>query len=150
VTDGIREHTERLKDCILNVIVGEKLGRGQFRTVYALDDDRVLKVETANGAFCNVHEHAIWEEVKDHPELKHWFAPCLGIDEYGAALVMRRTTPMTDRQWKALKQVPDVMCDLKRENWGMLDGKPVAHDYGNHLFFAKATRKVKLKDRGDD
>ena len=142
---GIREHGERLKDCVLDLVVGEPIAEGTFRDVYALDDKRVLKVEARGKAFCNTHEWTIWN---DSPkEWEKWFAPCLAIDDFSIALVQRRTRPLTDKQWDALTEVPDFMADLKRENWGWLDGRPVCHDYGNHRFFANGFKRGKMTRR---
>ena len=130
----IRDYSPRLKDCILHLVVGERLGGGSFRNVYALDDKRVLKVEPSGSTFCNHQEWMIWQEVVGG-KWEKWFAPCLDIDTLSGTLIQRRTTPLTDRQWNRLKEVPNFMADIKRANWGMLDGRIVCHDYGNHKFY---------------
>jgi hypothetical protein len=139
----VRSHCERVKDCALNALVGAEIGEGAYRTVYALDDERVLKLELRGESFSNAHEWTLWSDVKDTKWAK-WFAPCLKIDEYGAALVMRRTAPLTDDQWASLRRVPNFMADMKRENWGWLDGRPVCHDYGNHALFANGFKAGRM------
>jgi hypothetical protein len=145
---SVFDHSTRLKDCILGALVGDEIGKGAFRTVYPVTDELVLKVETSSRSFCNEHEWSIWQEVEGGMWAK-WLAPCVSIDEFGAALTMRRTTPMTDRQWAALKQVPNFLCDLKQANWGMLNGKPVCHDYGNHRFLRNGISAARLVKRRD-
>lgn len=142
-----RIHAERLKDCALQVLLGEPIGRGTFRTVYAVDKDRVLKLETSGFSFSNAHEWTLWNDAQDTKWAK-WLAPCLDIDEYGAALVMARTQPLTDEQWEGLQRVPSFMADVKRDNWGWHDGRAVCHDYGNHGMFShgfKVGRIVRKK-----
>lgn len=146
MSDDIREYGPRVKDCVLDALVGDFLGRGTYRTVYAIGDDRVLKIEDRSRSFCNIDEWTIWREVEG-TKWEKWFAPCHHIDSFGTALIQKRTKPLTDRQWKSLKQVPDFMADIKRDNWGWLDGRPVCHDYGNHMFFAKGFTRAKMKDR---
>lgn len=149
MSDDVREHGPRIKDCILDALVGDFLGRGHFRAVYALDDSRVLKVEDRARSFCNIDEWTIWQEAQG-TGWEQWFAPCLHIDRFGSALIQARTKPLTDRQWKALKEVPSFMADVKRENWGWHQGRPVCHDYGNHLFFHRGFSRVKMKPRDRD
>jgi hypothetical protein len=111
------------------------LGRGAYRTVFALDGERVLKVENDGLTFSNQHEWTLWQDVSGTKWAK-WFAPCLSIDAFGAALIQTRTKPLSDEQWASLRRIPDFMADAKRENWGWLNGRPVCHDYGNHALFA--------------
>jgi hypothetical protein len=144
----IINHNERIKDCALNAICGELLGRGQYRCVYALDDKRVLKVEDRGDAFCNPHEWAIWCDCPE--QWQKWFAPCLSIDDFGIALIQRRTKPLTEKQWASLTEIPDFMADIKRENWGWLDGRPVCHDYGNHAFLSNSFRRGRMVKRPTD
>ena len=148
MAEAILSTHARIKDCVLDALVGEKLGSGSFRDVYALDAKRVLKVEARDWAFCNAHEWTIWCDCP--PEWQKWFAPCLTIDDLGAALIQRRTKPLTKKQWAALTEIPDFMADIKRENWGWMDGRPVCHDYGNHRFMANSFRRGRLVKRPTD
>lgn len=137
---------ERVKDCILQAVIGKFLGEGCYRKVYALDDARVLKVEEQGRSFSNVHEWTIWNDVQG-TKWERWFAPCLDMDAFGTALIQARTTPLTDRQWCAFKQIPDFLSDLKPDNFGMLKGRVVCHDYGNHGCFRRAFTKGRLVER---
>jgi hypothetical protein len=143
VTDP-RDFGPRVKDCILQAVIGKELGRGCYRVVYALDDARVVKVEVDGLSFSNQHEWTIWQDVQSAAKWAKWFAPCLEIDAFGTALIQARTVPMTDEQWASLKRVPNFMADLKRDNWGMLGGRPVCHDYGNHQFFSRGISKARM------
>lgn len=128
-------HTQRYGAIIINdalgLLFGRRLARGTFRDVYehATDPTCVVKVEARKTEFCNQAEWAIWTESQGH-EWRLWLAPCVSISAFGTALVQRRTTPLPPDKRPAL--VPNFLADLKLENWGMLDGRPVVHDYGNH------------------
>lgn len=138
-----RDYSPRLKDCILAAVLGEQLGRGCFRTVFALDEERVAKVEADGDSFSNAHEWAVWREVEG-TKWEKWFAPCFSIDAFGVVLIQARTTPVSPAQWKRLKEVPNFMADLKAENFGMLNGRIVCHDYGNHAFFRRGLKRAAM------
>lgn len=135
--DHVVRHVEILgadqatKDSVLCVLVGEKIGAGVFRDVYAIpgQPDVVLKVEDRGAQFCNIMEWTLWDQLQDR-EAGKWLAPCIHLSGLGGkALIMKRTTPITAKAWKALR-IPAWMGDVKRENWGLIKGKPVCHDYG--------------------
>lgn len=138
-----RDHGARIKDCILHAVIGKQLGRGCYRTVYALDEHRVLKVEADGNQFSNAHEWAIWQDVQG-TKWERWFAPCIEIDSFGIALIQARTKPLTEAQWNRVKELPDFFADLKSENFGTLKGRMVCHDYGNHKFLSNGLRRAKL------
>lgn len=51
----------------------QPLGRGSIRTVYAYDENKVLKVQK----FCNKSnevEYSLWQEVKDTDDAKYFYA----------------------------------------------------------------------------
>lgn len=125
---------------------GEELGRGAFRVVYEnrMDPTTVFKVEITNAkSFSNAHEWTIWEEVQDHPELSKWFAPCIEISHSGSVLLQARTQPLT----RLPNKIPNVLADIKMQNWGRYKGRPVMHDYGNHAFFSRAVKGMRLVNR---
>lgn len=121
---------------IAGELVGDRIAIGQYRDVYehATDSGLVVKLEDQQRCFCNVYEHQVWEHVRG-TDLAKWFAPVIRISAAGTVLTMRRTTPI--RREELPSQVPVFFTDLKLENWGLLDGQPVCHDYGNHLLLEK-------------
>jgi hypothetical protein len=133
------------KDAALAVLVCEKLGAGVFRDVYALRgrDDVVLKVEDRGGEFCNVMEWKLWTDAQGTPAEK-WLAPCLDLSGVGGrALVMKRTKPMSQRAWDKL-EIPSFFNDVKIDNWGLYEGRPVCHDYSHTRVFLRGMRVGKL------
>lgn len=128
------------------LLLGEKLGEGTFRTVYAcpLDPKVVIKIETrASGRFCNVDEWNLWNAIEDRPEIARWFAPVRSISACGSVLVMERTQPIG----RMPREVPNFMTDLKAANMGRLRGRPVFHDYANTILDNLALRRFKLVSR---
>lgn len=131
-------HTQRYGATIINdtlgLLLGRRLARGTYRDVYecAIDTALVVKIEARKVEFCNQTEWAIWLN-SFKTQWRQWLAPCISISCFGVALVMRKTLPMHESQRPAL--VPNFLEDLKLENWGMFDGRPVVHDYGNHRIF---------------
>ncbi|SER26636.1 hypothetical protein SAMN05216548_11430 [Faunimonas pinastri] len=128
-----------------NLFVGEKLGHGWHREVYAhaLDPSLVIKLETKDSKqFCNIHEWAIWDEFKDDPELSKWFAPCVAISANGSVLVQKRTGPIAKRP----ARIPSLLADTHINNWGTYKRRAVMHDYGNHNLFDVARKKWKMVD----
>jgi hypothetical protein len=127
-----------------DLFVGEQLGRGSYREVYACrtDLDLVIKIENHdNKAFCNIHEWAIWEEVRHLPKIARWFAPCIAISANGSVMLQRRTQPIVTMP----SRLPNWFADIKPANLGLLDGRVVAHDYGNHHVFDIALKNFKLQ-----
>lgn len=120
---------------------GRLIGSGISRHVYpyGLDPTRlVIKFEQEEN-HQNVTEWQIWNRV-EHTDLAKWFAPVEAISPCGRILIQRRTMPcQTDR--KLPDRVPAFFSDIKIDNWGMLKGKPVCHDYGFHLMLEKGMTK---------
>lgn len=148
---NIFDHIVPLKNCALELFVDpEPLGEGASRKVYALrrDPDLVLKIEDAGRTFNNQTEWMIWQEVKDWP-IADWFAPCVAIDSWGSALLQRRTEPFEcERDFReALRKtrggyLPTLFSDTHHENFGMLDGRVVCHDYGYHKLFYQGAQAM--------
>ena len=132
---------------IWSLLLGKKLGKGAARTVYeyAPDPRYVVKVESDRGSFQNVAELKVWQAVQG-TEFERWFAPVQQISGGGIFLLMRRTEPARAAEYP--ERLPAFFTDLKRPNFGMLDGKFVAHDYGTFPIvmlsraLTKATRKA--------
>lgn len=120
----------------LSFCMGALLGESN-RKVYAWlpDPTLVLKVEhhgnTSITGFQNVNEWRVWQHVEHVTAINMCFAPCVFISKCGQYLLQKRTFPMSKAQ--APLWVPKFMTDVKMSNFGLLDDKPVAHDYGLHL-----------------
>lgn len=128
------------------MFIGEKIGTGASRTVYeyGINGDLVLKVEHETFSFHNIKEYDTWNEVKDSRHAK-WFAPCKFISPRGQFLIQSRTIPVTGN-WKLPKSIPFIIDDVHSDNWGVLDGKIVCHDYGHQWDTKKYSMKLKKAD----
>ena len=129
---------------LFDMVCGDRIGDGVGRQVYIYDPDPewVLKFETPACSFQNVKEWDVWCAV-EHTKLAKWFAPVRRISSNGSIIMQRRTSPMRPDEYPT--KVPWFFTDMKRENWGQIDGQPVCHDYGLHLMLEKgmANRLVK-------
>jgi hypothetical protein len=131
-----------------DLVAGRRLGSGIGREVWTctLDPTVVIKFETGGGSFQNVVEWEAWQSLRWNEDSSKWLAPCVNISSCGAVLLQKRTEPM--RQAELPARVPAWACDLKLENWGMLDGRPVMHDYGlaSVIMGRGATKHMKKAD----
>ena len=131
---------------LFSLVVGAKLGQGAFREVYASKTNPkvVLKFETDDGNFDNILEHEVWNRVKD-TEFAKWFAPVHHISDCGVILVQERTQPLAMSELPA--RIPAFFTDLKRQNWGRLNGRIVCHDYGRNLLMENGmTKRMRKAD----
>ena len=133
---------------LFNLMAGKKLGGGVSRVVYdaMLNDKYVLKFEYGS-TFQNIMEWEIWSAVEKDDSVgsaKHWLAPCQSISANGLILVQRKTIPMRPEEMP--EKIPRWMCDPKLGNWGLLDGKPVLHDYGYTHFLGTHTLSATKKN----
>lgn len=122
---------------------GELIGEGVARKVYAfaLDPLYVVKIETANRDWQNIHEWDLWNAAGR--KTAKWLAPCHSISDGGTVLLQRRAEPIpADR---LPKLVPSFLADLAQRNWGLVDGRPVAIDYGRHHAFASINQAILIK-----
>ena len=105
--------------------MGETLGDGKFRTVFAHASDPrlVVKVEKAKGA--NAAEWAVWQAIKG-TEYEPHFAP---LHDFGEGWVTQsRTEPV---EGDAPDQIPTICSpDAERRNFGVLGGRIVCIDMG--------------------
>lgn len=124
-------------------MIGEKLGAGCHRDVHVFlpDTTKVIKIDRSGNYFANVSEWSLWSEVCETKAAK-WFAPIFGISRGGLFLVQARTTPCD----KLPKKLPSFFADIKRANFGRLDGRLVAHDYANHSVYARGLSDWSLVD----
>ena len=115
-----------------HLFLGDIIGAGEFRIVYhhAHRKDLVVKAEPNAHSFQNIAEWEFWMDNKDDKKVARWLAPCLYISPCGIFMVQNKTTTPELSQYP--KVVPEFLTDLKRRNFGMLNKKLVAHDYGLH------------------
>lgn len=127
------------------VLCDDEIGRGISRVTYSskLLPDYVIKVEENSKWFQNVMEWEVWDRVRFTPYAR-WFAPCVEISPCGGVLIMKRTEPAQKSKYP--DKMPAFFTDFKRENYGLLNGKIVCHDYGCNLLMengmTKRMRKV--------
>lgn len=144
-----------LKDDAMTLICGRLLGSGASRQTYEYapnPKDTVIKVESTAGWHQNTMEWHVWHKVKEcsdkkGSELRNWFAPVIRMSDLGVWLLMERTVPVTLRELKKeVKQVPDIITDLKVGNFGRLpDGRIVCHDYGTCLAIEHGLYNYRLR-----
>lgn len=134
---------------LFRFMCGELLGHGASRDVYVFEPDPryVLKIETGAQSFSNVREWDIWHDAQHMgDEVSKWLAPCKSISPSGVVLMQRRTKPATTYPDK----LPAWMTDTKRQNFGMIGRRFVAHDYGNHLICNSGmTKRLRKADWWD-
>lgn len=130
----------------LRMVLGDLLGEGRDRAVYAcrFDPSLVVKVDhrVADGSTerQNEAEWRLWQVVEEGAtepsggrdkfrRIRRWLAPCVGLSDAGTFLVQRRTEPLP-ADYRLPRKMPRFLYDLKRSNFGLLDGRLVCHDYG--------------------
>lgn len=118
---------------LVGMMLGKKLGEGQFREVYelAIDPSKVIKLECGAGDFQNAMEWELWDEVR-WTQHARWFAPCHAISACGSVLLMERTTPLVKPPPKTTR-IPAYLADTKLENFGRIGNRIVCHDYARNL-----------------
>lgn len=131
---------------LLHLFTGRQIGFGCFRDVYecAIDPERlVIKFEFKDISFSNVIEWDTWQALR-YSDYSKWFAPCKFISPCGRILIQERTEKVSTKELPRF--LPVFFTDTKKDNFGMLDGRIVCHDYGfNRLIeegLAKKVRKV--------
>jgi hypothetical protein len=114
------------------LVLGDKLGNGISRDVFVfkVNEEFVVKVEHEDsGLFQNVTEWALWDALQYDKELSQLFAPCHQISDCGRFLLQKRVKQPLAHE-KLPKKLPCFFTDTKVENFGMLNGRVVACDYG--------------------
>lgn len=148
----IYEYIGPLKNSVMSMFVGDKIGSGSSRDVYNVlhDQSLVMKVETSARTFHNQTEYLIWQEVRDWP-ISDWFAPCVAIDSYGNVLFQKKTKGFdSERDFRAAITrtrggvIPKVFDDIHYANFGLLNGAVTCHDYGYHGFFEQVARDMSI------
>lgn len=113
-------------------MLGAKRWIGEHREVYEcfLNPKWVVKIEYGEASFANAMEWKMWQNFKG-TKWGGWFAPVRHISACGQVLIMDKCEPLEERPHK----VPAFFSDMKRQNWGQLNGKAVCLDYGNTSIF---------------
>lgn len=119
-----------------NTLCGEKLGDGIHREVYVCRTatDLVVKVEKYLDyrSFANVTENTLWRDWEHAPKVAKWLAPCQYLSPDGRILLQRRAKPVRDDD-QLPDKIPAFLTDVKRENFGWIDGQLVCIDYAYHI-----------------
>lgn len=133
--------SNRVLNELLHFVAGEALGADMTREVYAhpQNPDWVIKIENKVATFQNVKEWEFWKEYNRHATIAKWLAPCHFISESGSFLIQSRTRPLVAKELP--KRLPTFLTDHKPENFGMLNGRVVCHDYG--FTFLSAETKLR-------
>lgn len=122
--------TDHFEDCF-NMLCGKLLGEGIHRKVFAckIRPDLVVKVETDDSrGFANVFEQQFWDCYQYCDDVKKWLAPCEFLSPDGRILLQKKCDPVPD-SYNLPKVMPEFLTDLKRANFGLLDGRLVCVDY---------------------
>jgi hypothetical protein len=117
------------------VNLGQKIGSGGSRIVYAGDPGYVVKVPNkGNRKHYNLIEAMIWEHAPD--DLRQWLVPVIDCHPDGDWLIMLRGEPIADDDRPKLGH--RAMHDWRKiENWVRLGDKVLLCDYA-HRHMAKA------------
>lgn len=129
VRESIREAQLRsdLGRNLYDFIIGDLIGEGSKRAVFEYNLDKRYVVKLAVRPDANFREHDLWNELK-HDDVSKWLAPCHWISHYGDIMLQYKTEPLPD-DFKMPKKLPEFLTDIKKSNFGLLNGKLVAHDY---------------------
>jgi hypothetical protein len=127
------------------LILGDLIGSGQYRNVYACayDSSLVIKEELGARSFCNVREWDLWNDGKNFGEISKWLAPCVKISACGIYLVQKKTMKLEHSKYP--EKIPSWFSDTKYQNWGRLGKNVVCHDYANNSALLIGITSSKLK-----
>lgn len=117
-----------LFDCVAGPFIGEGCQRRVYETNELFATPMVIKIAREDGKYQNMAEYETWITAKDSKNAK-WLAPVHYVADNGSVLIMARTSPVSETD-RMPRRVPSFLTDLKRDNWGWLDGRLVCHDYG--------------------
>lgn len=124
----------------VNLICGKLIGEGQYRKVFEFKQDETLVIKYAHEPKYNILEYLLWEKAS-FTDIGKWLAPIRWISPDCYWIIQARTQPI--RPEELPKKIPAIFCDLKPENWGLLGGRPVCHDYGFSSAFDLARKEGK-------
>ena len=126
-----------------NMLCGKEIGNGIHRTVFEckIRPDLVVKVENeCYREFANVLEMRFWNDQQHYKKIADWLAPCEFLSPDGRILLQKRADPLSENE-KLPFLMPSWMTDIKRDNFGRIDGKLVCIDYAYTL----SNPNIKLK-----
>lgn len=129
-----------------NLLCGELLGEGIHRKVFEckLRPELVVKVEQDERRyFANVFEERFWTEHEHYSKVAAWLAPCEFLSPDGRLLLQRRVDPLPSG-YELPERVPSFVTDMKRSNFGLLDGRLVSVDYS--MFLMNPSTRLKKAD----
>lgn len=114
------------------------LGTGRSRSVFGLDEDRVIKLSIEPNNEANLFECTTWLRNKGDPDRARWLAPVLDCADDGTWLVMQRAQRAASEQVGRLLRSPKIhdLHDLgvgdwrHVDQWGVLNGQLRLVDYG--------------------
>ncbi len=118
-----------------NMLCGKEIGSGIHRTVFEckIRPDLVVKVENeCYREFANVLEMRFWNDQQHYKKIADWLAPCEFLSPDGRILLQKRADPLSENE-KLPFLMPSWMTDIKRDNFGRIDGKLVCIDYAYTL-----------------
>ncbi len=149
------------KNSLYNMIVGKFIGEGISRKVYQhnVDESLVVKIQYSRYEHINhqqnYNEWVIWSIVKDlGDEYSKWFVPCVNISNDYNILIQKKTEPVQS-YIEQLNEIPEFLEDVHANNFGVLNGKIVCHDYGylnlhkllkNNLLTKNKLKKINRKE----
>lgn len=88
-----------------------------------------MKVENDDWRyFANVLEMKFWIDHEHYDKVAKWLAPCEHLSPDGRVLLQKRADPLGQND-KLPGELPAFLSDLKRENFGRIDGRFVCLDY---------------------
>ena len=122
--------TPALEDAFA-ILCGDLLGEGIHRRVYEcrIRPDLVVKVEDGDlRYFANVHEHKFWADNQYRDSIARWLAPSEYLSPDGRVSLQKRVDPILPSQ-ELPDALPAFLTDVKRSNFGWLDGRLVCVDY---------------------
>ena len=124
--------TDSTHEEAFNLLCDKMIGEGIHRKVFScrIRDDLVVKVETDNDwrEFANAQEMKFWCDNQYAKDVAKWLAPCEYMSPDGRIMLQKRTQPLRDSD-KLPDKLPGFLTDVKRDNFGFLNGKLVCHDY---------------------
>jgi hypothetical protein len=124
-----------------NMLCGRLIGEGVHRKVFEckLRPDLVVKVEDEKvRTFANVKEMQFWCDAGT--KISPWLAPCDFLSPEGRVLLQRRVDPLPSN-YPLPDKLPMFLTDIKRGNFGLLNGKLVCCDYAYNIVDASLRLK---------
>lgn len=125
---------------MFNLVCGDLIGSGIHRDTFhcKLDENRVVKVQQEMGTFANSQEYFLWQDYQFQDSVSKWLAPCYLLSENGRVMIQHKTQPIVG---ELPKKLPYFLTDIKRENFGTIDGRVVCHDYSTIIVTIKTQMK---------